>query len=168
MGIVIRGAGGQVEDFHSELAAQPCELEGLAQVVFERVVNVHSEGVLIRQAAGKVFRDAGAGLCRRGKRRVGTERDDIECAQAHGQINRVAVGANGRDDLAEDACAVLEGAAVFSRTSAGAQKLVEQIAVAVFDVNKIGADVPGDPGRANVVLNEPFESRRRSTPGPGW
>ena len=141
----------------AEAGAEVEEAEGFGEVVFDGVVLVDAEGVAVGQAARVVGRDARAGFARAGEGRVGAEGHEVEGAEADGEVNGVAAGADGGDDVAEEAGAVLEGAAVGPGAGEGAEEFVEEVAVAVFDVHEVGADVPSDAGGGRVVFDEARE-----------
>ena len=66
---------------------------------------------------GEVGGHARPGLPRQGEQRVGVEGDEVEGTQPDAQLDLVPAGADGGDDVAQQAGAVLEGAAVFARAA---------------------------------------------------
>ena len=78
----------------------------------------------------------------------------LEEADPGGEVESGNVFPDPFRDFPEEAGAVFKGAAVFSRPVVGGQKLVAEVAVRVFDVDKIESGVPGDPRRLDEVLND--------------
>src|SRR5207244_5343623 len=66
-------------------------------------------------------------------------------------------GANGSDNVACQAGAILETTAEGARSCPGRQQLTEQVAVALLDVNEIEADAPGEAGGRDVGVDEPAQ-----------
>ena len=100
------------------------------------------------------FRDAWAELARLAEGRIRTERDHVEQAQADTDIDRVTVGADAGDDVAQDAGAVLERAAELARTRVGAEEFMQEVAVAMLDVHEVGPAVPGHAGGLDVAADQ--------------
>ena len=119
-----------------------------------RVLRVDTEGIAIRKAMGEILGNAGAEFAGLGEGRIGLEGDEIESAEAHADVDGVAAGANASDDFAEDAGAIFERAAIFSGAGEGAEEFVEEVAVAMFDIDEICANVRGDRGRFNIAADE--------------
>ena len=69
--------------------------------------------------------------------------------------------ADARHDFAQQTRAVLERAAVRPGPRVGAEKFMQQVAVAMLDVDEIGADLRRDLGRGDVVVDQPAQLRRR-------
>ena len=80
----------------------------------------------------------------------------IEEAEAHAELDGVLIGADARDDFAEDAGAVLKAAAVFAGAGVCAEEFVEQVTVAVFEIYEISSDFPGDSCGADEVGDQRF------------
>ncbi len=139
------------KNLDAKLGAEARELQGFGQIVFQRILLIDAEGVAIRH--GKIIRHARPRLARLGARRIGFERHGVEGAQAHAKIDLVAVSADAFDDLAQDAGAIGEGASVRAGPGESAQKFVQQIAVAMFDIDKIRPHLPGDSGRPHIIAD---------------
>ena len=58
--IVVRRAGAKIDEFDTQLGTQGNKLSCLRQIVIDRVVRIDTETVPVRQAVGKVLRNAGA------------------------------------------------------------------------------------------------------------
>ena len=96
---------------------------------------------------------AGTEFAGRGEGGVGTEGDEIESAEADAEVDLVSAGANAGDDFAEEAGAVFERAAVRSGAGVGAEEFVQEVTVAMFDVDEIGAGFGGEGGGLNVSFD---------------
>lgn len=105
----------------------------------------------------KIFGNAGAGFAGRGEGGIGTEGDEIESAEADAEVDFVSARANAGDDFAQEARAVFEGAAVLAGASVGAEEFVEEVAVAMFDVDEIGAGFGGEGGCFNIGFDQLLE-----------
>ena len=101
-----------------------------------------------------LFRDAGAEFTRHAERRVWSEGHHVEQAQAHADVDGVAVGSDAGDDVAQNAGAVLERATELARTAVGAEEFVQEVAVAVLDVDEVGAAVTGHAGGLHVAADQ--------------
>ena len=153
VGIVVGRAGAEVDEFDAEVGAFADEADGFTEVGFDRVVLVYAECVFVGTAVREIFRDAGAGFAGRGKGGVGTEGDEVESAEADAEVDFVSAGADAGDDFAEEAGAIFEGAAVFAGAGVGAEEFVQEVAVAMFDVDEIGAGFGGEGGGGYVILD---------------
>src|SRR5439155_24387718 len=152
--IVVGRTGAEVENFHAQSRAQLRKLEGLGEIIFDGIVLAYAKAIAVGQAVGESFRYAGTGFTGLRQRRIGLERHEIEGAQAHADFDPISARANARDNFAEDARAVLERSAEPARPRARAEKLVQQVAVAMFDIDKVGANIPGNLCRGDVTLDE--------------
>src|ERR1044071_6779376 len=72
------------------------------------------------------------------------KRHGIERREPHADFQSGSKGANAFDDLPEKACTIFKTAAIIALARARAQKLMSQIAVAMFDVYKIKANLMGE------------------------
>ena len=153
---VVGRAGGGVENLHAELRAQLRELKRLREVNLRRVALAHAEAVAVRQAVRVLLRDAGAELAGHGQCRVRAMRHLVKAAQAHAELDGIPTRADARDDVAQDARAVLEAAAELAGPRVRAEELVQQIAVAMLQVHEVRAHVPRELRRADEVLDEPL------------
>ena len=70
---------------------------------------------------------------------AGLEGNPVEGAQAHADVQAGTSRADARDDLAQEAGAVLEAAAIAPRPVDRGQEFVPQIAVTVLDVDEVEA-----------------------------
>jgi hypothetical protein len=80
--------------------------------------------------------------------------NEVEGAQAHCNINVVPARTDSADDLAENARAIFKRAAVFPRAGVRAKKLMQQVAVAMLDIDEVCADLRCEPRHVNVVADE--------------
>ncbi len=120
--IVVRRTGAEIQQLDSEFHAQFGEAKRLGQIVFHRIVRIHAEGETIRQAVRVIFRNAGAEFAGLRPRGVGLERNEVERAQSHADVDVVSTRANAADDFAKNARAILKCAAVFPRPSVRARE----------------------------------------------
>ena len=120
--------------------------------MFQRILLIDAESV--RVGDGKILRNAGTQFARFGARRIRLERHGVKGAQADADLDLVAVGADAFDDLAQNARAIFERSAEFPGPREGAEKFVQQIAVAMLDIDKVRANVPRDPGRLDIVADQ--------------
>ena len=104
-----------------------------------------------------LFRNAGAERAGHRARRIRLERHGIERAQPHADAQARRFGADALDDLAHEARAVFEAAAIRSGPVDGAEEFVAEIAVAVLDVDEIVAALLGALGRDHVVVDQPLD-----------
>src|SRR5207244_1402203 len=79
---------------------------------------------------------------------------DIQACGNHQPRN---FGADGQDDLARQASAVLQAAAVTPGPGFGSQQLVEEITVALLDVDKLKAAALSQPGSRYVILDQALQ-----------
>ena len=64
-------------------------------------------------------------------------------------------------DLAKEARAVLEAATVLAGTIEGAQQLVTEVPVAMFEIDELKPGAPGALARPHEVLHQPIQLRVR-------
>ncbi len=72
------------------------------------------------------------------------ERHEVNGAVAHRDAQAGSLGPDAGNDLAQEARAVLEAAAVGTGAVDGAQELVAQVAVTVLDVDEVEACLLGE------------------------
>src|SRR5690606_2902839 len=78
-------------------------------------------------------------------------------AQANGDIDGIAVGADAVDDFAEETGAILKRPAVPARPFVSAEELVEEVAMAMLDVHEVGPGIPCDARRPHVLADQIVE-----------
>ena len=154
VGRVIRRAGGGVDEADAEICAEGDEAVGFGEIDLPRIGGIDTEAEAIRQKVGKFFGNAGAGFARLGASGVGAVGDEIEQTEAHGGLDGVGSGLQTGHDRAQWARPVFERAAVAAGPLVGPQKLMQQIAVTVFDVDEVRPGLFGDAGGANVGVDE--------------
>ncbi len=154
MRVVIGAARRKIHQLDAHAFEHSEELRRLGQIILDGVVLVHAETILIWQAMRKILRRARAELARFGKFRVWFERDKIKRAEAHADFQSRGFGANAGHDFPKHSRAVFQRAAIRPRPRVRSQQLVQQIAVAMFDVHEIRADFSRDFGRRNVGAHQ--------------
>ena len=85
-------------------------------------------------------------------------RDAVEDVQPGGEHQVGHCGADRREDVAGQPGAVLVSCRRSGRARLRRQQLVEQVAVALLDVDELEADVTGELRRGDVVVDEPLRS----------
>ena len=139
---VVRAAGGDADHLNPQLRQQRQQTMGL----------VHARAMLAEGPrpvviGGPVVGDADAV-------RAGLPGGHVEGAQAQADAESRRLAADAGDDLAQEARAVFEAAAVASRATEGAEKLVAQVAVAVLDIDPGEAGALRQTGRVDEVLDQ--------------
>src|SRR4051812_34272561 len=129
------------------------------KVIFQRVLRVASEGIIVREAVREILRNAGPEFSWLRKRGVRAKWHKVKRAEAHSDFNFVPVCANARNNFAQNASPVFKRAAESPGTRLRAQELVQQVTVAMLDVDEICAYIPGDPGGANIALDQLLDLR---------
>ena len=155
MRIVIGAGRGQVDEAHAELAHDLEQRLGFGEIVFERIVRIAAERIRIRRAVG--FRHAGAERAGHRQRRIRLERHGIERGKPHADLQPRRFGANALDDLAHEARAVLQAAAVRTGPVDRAEEFVAEIAVAMLDVDEIVTAGLGALGRDDIIVDQPLD-----------
>ena len=118
---------------------------------------IHTETILIRQAVRKILGNARTQLARLRKRRVRFKRYEVKSTEPHAELDPVAARPNASDDFAKDAGAVFKRAAVFAGPRVRPEKLVQQVAVTMFEVHEVGAHVPCNLRRRDVAFDQPLD-----------
>src|SRR5437868_1521707 len=109
----------------------------------------------------KILRYPGSKPARLREGRVRSVRDKIKRAESNGKVDRVFIGANARDDLTQNSRSIFKTSSVSPRARVRAEKFVQQVTVAMFDVHKIRARLPGNARGANVIFDEFIDLRVR-------
>jgi hypothetical protein len=157
VGIIVGRAGGHVHDLDPKLGAEVKELKRFSQIVLSWIMQIRSKTIEIRQAVGEIFRNAGTQLARLREAGIRPEGNEVESTKAHCQVDSISTGADGLDDVAKDAGSIFEGAAVFSWSDFSAEEFVQQVAVAMLNINKVRSDFRGDSGGSHVVLDQSLD-----------
>ena len=84
-------------------------------------------------------------------------RDAVVYVHPRGDHQVRNFGADGGDDIAGQAGAVLVAAAERAGTAAGAEQFAEQVAVALLDVDEVEANATGHPGGRDVGVDQPAQ-----------
>ena len=145
--VVIGTADRRANQFDSILFQQFDELNGFLQIgVHVHAGTVAAECVGIASAV-PFHRMADSVL-------AFDEREDIEQTHPGGEIESGHMCLKSFRDFPEEAGAVFKGATVFARAVVGGQELMTEIAVSVFDVNKIEACFLSDFRGFDEVLHD--------------
>src|SRR5262249_31062737 len=83
--------------------------------------------------------------------------DTVEHVQARGDDEAGRFGTDAGDDVAGQARAVLQAAAVAPRPRLRGQQLVQQVAVALLDVYELEPDPLGQLRRGHVMIDQPAQ-----------
>jgi hypothetical protein len=86
--------------------------------------------------------------------RVWFKRNCVKGGKTHTDVQAPRQGTDTCNHLTKESCAILEAAAVVSRTGVRTQELVPEIAVAVFNIHEIETRLMGHSSRAMEVLND--------------
>ena len=125
--------------------------------MFDWVVRIDTEAVPVRQAVGIVLRNAGAEFSGLGDFWVGPEWDEVKRAQPHNDVDVISIGSDAVDDLTKNSRAVFERAAVPPRPGMGAQKFMQQVAVAMLDIDEVQLEIRGESCSPYVAANQLFD-----------
>ena len=101
---------------------------------------------------GKILRHPGSQLARLRRGWIRFEGDKIKGAQTHANFQLGSFRADAGHNIAKEARAIFQRAAVGPRTSMGREKFVQQIAVAMFDIDEVRSNVRRHPGRGDVIV----------------
>ena len=144
--IVVRAAASDVDRADAAGDEHAHQLDRLGEVDRERIVGRDAEAELVRQKRVVLHRlaDLAAGLIRH----------EVEHAQPHADRQARDLLADAVDDREQHARAAGEVAAEAAGARAGTQELVQQIAVAGFDVDELKADFVRQPGGGDVVVDQ--------------
>ena len=156
VGIVVGAAAGEVDQPDAEVPEQVQEPEGLHQVPGDGVAGVGAESVEIGQVILEGLGDPRPRPASLGAVRIRPEGHPVEGREPDADGDRPAplVGADALGDPAQEAGAVLEGAAELPRPREARQQLVAQVPVAVLDVDEVESRLAGDAGAGDVELDQ--------------
>ncbi len=157
VGIVVGAARGEVDELDVEVLQELEELECLGQIGLHGIILVDAKLIFVRQELREILGHAGTEFAGFGEFGIRLERDDVERAEAHAETELRGDGADCGGDFADEAGAVLERAAVLTRAGECAEEFMQQVAVAMLDVDEIGAAIGGDLRGLGVVLDETFQ-----------
>ena len=113
---------------------------------------IRAEPAGIGQAVAEVFGNAGSLSATVGSIRVGTERNEVEYAQAYANPETRRDGPDPMDNFPEETRPVFERAAKGTATGNGAQEFVAQISVAMLDVHELIAQIGGHSRGLYIVV----------------
>ena len=85
------------------------------------------------------------------------ERDAVVDVHPRGEDDVRDRGPDRVEDVAGQSGAVLEAAAVRAGPVAGTEQFVQQVAVALLDVDEVEADGPGQARGGDVVVDQPLQ-----------
>src|SRR5581483_8909418 len=134
---VVRRACSRVENLDSQRTAQLDELQSFRQIDLRGIIRIHAEAVSIRHAMSVLLGNPGTELARLRFRRIGTMRHLVKHAQSNPELDFVPTGTNAPNYLTEDSGAIFKRAAKLSGPRMRAQKLVEQVPMAMLDIHEI-------------------------------
>ncbi len=152
--VVIRAARSQVDQRYVKFPEKIDKLASIRGVRFDRIVLVRAEPVLVGKQIHKRFGDAGTQATTVSLFGVRPEGHEIESAQPDADVQSGVIRPDALHDLSQEACAVLEGSTVGSRTCEGAQELVAEVSVTVLDVDELLAEIGRHRCGAMVVLDQ--------------
>lgn len=135
MGVVIRTASSDREEANAEVAAQVDEAKALGEV---------------NTSAGAISAKCTSVLAEARDPDTATtwlERREIECRQARPDREVGHLGPQPLHNLAEEEGAPLECGAIGAGTVSGCQQLVQQVAVAMLDVDEVEPCLPRPASR---------------------
>src|SRR5439155_6697076 len=121
--------------------------ERLGQVWLKRVVFAHAPGTSHRRLPGTRLALLAAGPL--------LKWNAIEDVDARGDHQAGDFAADGGDDLTGQPRAILKRATVWPGPALGGQQLIEQIPMALLDINELKAGLVGEPSRGHVMVHQP-------------
>ena len=100
-----------------------------------------------------------ARLCRRRPPRMRHAIEHVEPRRQHSGVTETA--ADLREDVAHEARSMLEAAAVWPGPRPGAEQFVQQVRVALLDVDEVEADVARERGGIDEAIFQIARARRQ-------